>query len=501
MKRKFICPYYIAALVAALFASVLPAPVQAAVTRHITFPITGAASFSDDFGNARTGHTHQGNDVFGQKGQALVSAVDGVVEWVTTPQKGTGLQFSIRDDDGYSYWYLHVNNDTPGTDDGVSRGIFAYAPNLYRGNRVVAGQLLGWLGDSGNAEATHPHLHFELHPPGSAAVNPYNTLKAATHISKPVVPPALTNEILPYGQFTGGASVALGDVDPQTLGREIVTGAGPGGGPQVRVMATDGRVLAQFYAFEKTFKGGIDVTTGDVDGDGVEEIIVGSGRGRSTEVRVLSMQGEQRAVLVPYTVGFQAGVHVSAADLNGDGRADIVTGPLHGGGPHVRVFDGFDLHRLDQFFAYSESFRGGIDVAAYPATPERPSLIVTTALKGGGPNVRVYDARNHSLVSWFFAGEQKNHNGLRVAMSDVDTSTTDPEIVVIAEIAGAPTATVYDLTGAILSTPTFLEPWWEGGYDVAAEPGDVLGVTAMPAQTRRRTTVRWLSDRSQFFFR
>ncbi|MFA5775059.1 MAG: peptidoglycan DD-metalloendopeptidase family protein [Ilumatobacteraceae bacterium] len=496
MKANTAYSLSVSALIAVFLSTLIPVRVHAAVTRQIVFPVLGATSYSDDFGNARSGHTHQGNDIFGQKGQPLIAAADGTVEWVTTPAKNTQLQFSIRDDDGYSYWYLHENNDAPGTDDGSSRGIFAYAPDVYRGNRVVAGQLVGWLGDSGNAETTRPHLHFELHPPGSDAVSPFKTLKAARHITQAVIPPALENEFLPFGQFSGGASVALGDVDPQTTGREIVTGAGPGGGPQVRVMATDGRVLAQFFAFEKTFKGGIDVTTGDVDGDGVEEIIVGSGRGRSTEVRVFSMQGQQRATFVPYTIGFQAGVHVAAADLNGDGRADMVTGPLHGGGPHVRVFDGVDLHRLDQFFAYSESFRGGIDVAAYPATPERPPLIVTTALHGGGPNVRVYDARDHSLVNWFFAGDQKNHNGLRVAMSDIDTSTTDPEIVVIAEIAGAPTATVYDLTGAVLSAPTFLEPWWEGGYDVAAEPGDVLGVTAMPAQTRRRTTVRWLVDRS-----
>lgn len=501
MKAKASYSLSVTALIAVFLSVSVPMPVHAAVTRQIVFPVVGAASYSDDFGAPRSGHTHQGNDIFGQKGQPLVAVVDGVVEWVTTPEKSTQMQFSIRDDDGYSYWYLHENNDTPGTDDGSSRGIFAYAPDLYRGNRVVAGQLVGWLGDSGNAETTHPHLHFELHPPGSGAVSPFNTLKAAQHITKAVIPPALENEILPYAQFTGGASVALGDVDPQTPGREIVTGAGPGGGPQVRVLATDGRVLAQFFAFEKSFKGGVDVATGDIDGDGVEEILVGSGRGRMTEVRVFTMQGQQLVALAPYDAGFKGGIHVAAADLNGDGRADIVTGPLHGGGPLIRAFDGVDQHRLDSFFAYGEMFRGGVDVAAYPATLSRPPLIVTTALQSGGPNVRVYDARDGSLVGWFFAGDQKNRLGLRVAVADVDPSTTDPEIVLIAETASAPTATVYDLIGNVLSSPTFLEPWWEGGYDVAAASEGILGVTATPSLTRRRTTVRWLFEPSHFFFR
>jgi hypothetical protein len=480
------------ALIAAFFVPIIPLPASAATTRDIVFPVVGATSFRDDFGDPRVGHTHQGNDIFGVKGLPLVATVDGVVEWVTTPRTGRGLQFSIKDSDGYSYWYIHVNNDTPGTDDGSSRGIFAYAPDLYRGNRVVAGQLLGWLGDSGNAETTPPHLHFEIHPPGSDAVNPYASLIAAERISKPVTPPALEDEILPYGQFTGGASVALGDVDAQTPGREIITGAGPGGGPHVRVFATDGRVLAQFYAFEKTFKGGIDVTTGDINADGVEEIIVSSGRGRVTEVRVFTKSGQSLVTFIPYTENFKGGAHVAAADLNSDGHADIVIGPLRGGGPHIRVFDGANYHRLDQFFAYSESFRGGVDVAAYPATATRPPLIVTTALMGGGPNVRIYDARDHSVVGWFFAGDSKNHKGLRVTVADVDPTTTDPEIILTPETASAPTATLYDLAGNELNDYTFLEPWWEGGYDVAAAPEQILGVTATPSETRRRTTVRWL---------
>lgn len=467
-------------------------PAVHALTRRIIFPIIGPASFSNDFGAPRVGHAHEGNDVFGNKGQPLVAAVAGRVQWVMTPERGQGLGFSIEDADGYAYWYLHVNNDTPGTDDGTSRGVFAYAPDLYAGNPVVAGQLLGWLGDSGNAESTRPHLHFEIHLPDREPTNPFNSLTFARHIAAPVIAPALANEILPYGQFSGGGSIALGDVDAGTTGAEVVTGAGPGGGPQVRVFGQDGTPLGQFFAFEKTFRGGIDVATGDTDADGVAEIIVGSGPGRTSEVRVFTALGVQRAAFTAYTPRNLGGLHVAAADLTGDGRAEIVTGPLKGGGPHVRVFDGADFRLLDQFFAYGEGFRGGIDVAAHPATLATPPLIVTTALQGGGPNVRMYNATDHSVYGWFFGREATNRAGLRVSVADVYTGTLAPEIVLVPETKGVPVARVFDLAGNEVDTYRFLEPWWEGGYDVAAMPGGIAAVTAKPADTRRRNSIRWV---------
>ena len=479
--------------VAALLFGMLPTPqVRADITRPIVFPIIGPTSFSNDFGAARVGHTHAGNDVFGQKGQPLIAAVDGVVQWVETPERGQGLGFSIMDADGYAYWYIHLNNDTPGTDDGSSRGIFAYAPDLFSGNPVVAGQLLGWMGDSGNAEATHPHLHFEIHTPEGKATNPFQSLTAAKRIAKPVVPPKFTNEILPYGQFTGGGNIATGDVDTATPGLEIVTAAGPGGGPQVRVFSASGVPLSQFFAFESSFRGGVDVSTGDTNADGVTEIIVASGRGRVTEVRVFTLHGDQLSAFPAYSPAYKGGAHVAAADVTGDGRADIITGPLRGGGPHVRVFSGENFHPIQNFFPYPETFRGGVDVAAYPATAATPSLIVTTTLQGGGPNVRIFNGTDHALYGWFFARDESNRAGIRVTLADVLPATAAPEIVAVPETKGYPRAFTFDLHGQLLATHNFLEPWWQGGYDVAAGPSSIVSITATPAETRRRTSVRWL---------
>jgi len=170
---------------AVLAGVVLPAPAAQAVTieeppfREITFPVQGAASFHDDFGAPRSsGRTHQGNDVMGAKHQPLLAAVGGTVSWVRLDAGGTaGNGLTIRDADGWSYMYLHLNNDSPGTDDGLNRLDLAFAPGIERGVRVEAGQVVGFLGDSGNAEGTSPHLHFEIHQPDRTAVNPWASLR------------------------------------------------------------------------------------------------------------------------------------------------------------------------------------------------------------------------------------------------------------------------------------------------------------------------------------
>lgn len=146
-------------------------------TRSIVFPVEGEYNFSDSFGDPRSGgRVHEGVDIFAKKMTPLVSAVDGYVASLPQDEPSYGYAIVIRDADRYSYHYLHVNNDTPGTDDGLGGTIYAYAPTIIRGARVVAGQLIGWVGDSGNAENVGPHLHFEIRLPNGDPINPYQSL-------------------------------------------------------------------------------------------------------------------------------------------------------------------------------------------------------------------------------------------------------------------------------------------------------------------------------------
>lgn len=161
----------------------LPQPLfaQEAVIRDIEFPVDGLHTYSSSFGDPREGgRTHEGVDIFATKMTPLVAAVDGFVSLITFQERSWGNAVFLRDTDGYTYRYIHVNNDTPGTDDGLGGSLYAFPGTLVRGTPVVKGQLVGWVGDSGNAEEATPHLHFELRTPDGVAIDPFFSLQAAT---------------------------------------------------------------------------------------------------------------------------------------------------------------------------------------------------------------------------------------------------------------------------------------------------------------------------------
>ncbi|MCW2665087.1 MAG: N-acetylmuramoyl-L-alanine amidase [Frankiales bacterium] len=165
----------------------------ARVVVPMTFPVAGPTSFSDNFLACRSGcaRMHMGQDLMGPKMSPLVAAFDGVVTSVSRDSR-SGNTLTIAADRGpaagWSAIYVHVNNDTPGTDDGRGTGAYAFPAGIEPGARVLAGQLVAWRGDSGNAESTGPHLHLELRKGsgwGGTVYNAYPSLAAARRLAVP----------------------------------------------------------------------------------------------------------------------------------------------------------------------------------------------------------------------------------------------------------------------------------------------------------------------------
>jgi hypothetical protein len=222
------------------------------------------------------------------------------------------------------------------------------------------------------------------------------------------------------GNFTGGVRLATADVNGDGSD-DIITAAGAGGGPNVRVFdGVTGALIRDFYAYDASFSGGVFVTAGDVNGDGLADIITGAGAGGGPHVKIFD--GETGALIrefFAYAGTFTGGVTVAAADVNGDGMADIVTGAGAGGGPHVKVFDGATGAEIRSFFAYDASFAGGVFVAAGDVTGDGMADIITGAGAGGGPHVKVYDGVTGTLVRSFFAYPATFTGGVNVGTTDV----------------------------------------------------------------------------------
>jgi hypothetical protein len=220
--------------------------------------------------------------------------------------------------------------------------------------------------------------------------------------------------------FHGGVRVAVGNVDTSSNLNEIITGAGPGGGPHVRVFSSGGTPLGPgFFAYDPAFTGGVFVAAGDVDPAAGDEIVTGAGAGGGPHVRVFSGPGGTPVGngFFAYDLAFHGGVNVAVGNVDNSGSKEIVTGPGVGGGPDVRVFAATGSEIGKGFFAYDPAFRGGVFVASGNVDGQAGDEIVTGAGPGGGPHVRAFSGANGSpLGNGFYAYDPGFSGGVHVAV-------------------------------------------------------------------------------------
>ena len=154
---------------------------------RLVFPVVGPARYSDDFGDARGSGRHEGIDIVAPKRAIAVAAEAGTVKFHTTSRLA-GCMLYLHGKSGTEYLYVHLNNDVTARNDNRGACVpgVAYARGLKSGARVVAGQAIAYVGNSGDADATTAHLHFEVHPRGGRAVNPYGYLRNAHKLLFPL---------------------------------------------------------------------------------------------------------------------------------------------------------------------------------------------------------------------------------------------------------------------------------------------------------------------------
>jgi hypothetical protein len=159
-----------------------PLPPAATDSDAIIFPVVGAAKYFDDYGAPRAQGHHAGNDILTTWRSPAVAAEDGTIKFWTTSARA-GCMLYLYGASGTTYLYIHLNNDLTAKRDNRGKCVpgVSYADGLKNGARVKAGQMIGYNGDSGDAEGTY-HLHFEVHPHDGVDVDPFPYLNTATHL-------------------------------------------------------------------------------------------------------------------------------------------------------------------------------------------------------------------------------------------------------------------------------------------------------------------------------
>lgn len=212
-------------------------------------------------------------------------------------------------------------------------------------------------------------------------------------------------------KFSGGVRVAVCRFAGDDATDSIVTAPGPGGGPHVRVFSASGAPLGGgFMAYDPSFTGGVYVGCGDIDPTNPgDEIITGAGPGGGPHVKVLDRNGNVRDQFFAYDAKFTGGVRVAgAANM-------LVTAPGPGGGPHVRLF-GLGGLDVGGFMAYAPTFTGGVYVASGNVAGDAGPEVVTGAGEAGGPHVRIFST-NGVEVTGFMAFQTPRDHGARVAVA------------------------------------------------------------------------------------
>ena len=209
----------------------------------------------------------------------------------------------------------------------------------------------------------------------------------------------------------------------------IVTGAGPGGGPHVRAFNSSGAVEAtpaNLFAYAETYRGGVRVATGDIDKDGKDEIITGTGENGGPHLRVFESDGSPRGIeFFAFHPDFRGGMDVASGDFDGDGKDDIAVSQFSKGQAWVKVY----RYNNERTILFENNIFGNVECGATVAMGDvdkdgRDELIVGAG-SGGGPHIRVYDFNSNSTdgilkpIS-FFAFDEKSRTGVDVAAGDVD---------------------------------------------------------------------------------
>jgi len=329
-----------------------------------------------------------------------------------------------------------------------------------------------------NADASQaepiPSLLTAAGPGGSPHVRAFNTLGVAE--SEP-------NKLMAYASsYRGGVRVTAGDIDNDGVD-EIITGTGENGGPHLRVFEKNGTARGiEFFPFHASFRGGMDVASGDFDGDGKDDIAVSQFSNGQSWVKVYRYNSNKDILFekkifasadYPDAAVPECGATIALGQLDSDLNKELIVGAGNGCAPRVVTYD-YKANDKNgtlkpiSFYAFDSTILSGIDVAAGDVDGDGKDEIAVSRLKDSLPFVYVfrYNANHTQLASFKAYGDYQI--GANVTMADIDNDG-QAEIITGAGPGGGPQVRAFEYDGTIISSLNKFFAYdsrFRGGVDV-----------------------------------
>jgi hypothetical protein len=281
----------------------------------------------------------------------------------------------------------------------------------------------------------------------------------------------------PFGKsFTGGINSAVGDINADGI-PDVIFAPASKGKPLIQVYnAVTGVLERSFFAYSTNFWGGVNVASADINGDGKADIVTAPASNGVPLVNVYDgASGRLIRSFYAYTPNFHGGATVAAADVNDDGHADIITGTGFGGVPLVNIFSGTNNTLLGNFYAFNPRFRGGVVLAAGDMEGNGHADIAVGVGFGGNGNIRVFSG---TTLSQRFNFSSAYTTGVSIALTDYDGDHL-PDLVTSHKLFP------YGLSGGGIYKGTNFAPlgsWGNTtGFEQSGPTGDLIsGWTAPP---------------------
>lgn len=269
--------------------------------------------------------------------------------------------------------------------------------------------------------------------------------------------------------YRSGVNVASGDVNGDGQD-EIITAPRIGGAPWIRVFSKEGRAIgAGLKPYGNDMTAGIDVAAADVNGDGKDEIIVVPEMAEKTTVKVYQYNAAKTKIGQWDAFGsVYCGAHVAAGDLDGDHKAEVIVSANAGNVPAVRIYRYDGKAKGVTYMAFEKTYQGGVDVSAGDVNGDgKAELGVSKLLGQSVTKVVKWNKTFTALGRW--DSYPKSAIGSRISMGDIDRDGL-AEVVTMANYGGSPQVRGYEATGNFIRTTNFF------AYSKAAHNGGDIAV-------------------------